>query len=82
MDEPAFDHSSFAKNRDRLLAGEIAAKFLVAVLDRPRVNRLTHTLMFNGVCSFPPSASGPFRLVRRAARSTMEDLDVRGCASR
>lgn len=40
VDDPAFDHSSFSKNRDRLLAGEIAAKFLSAVLARPRVKRL------------------------------------------
>lgn len=26
VDDPAFDHSSFSKNRDRLLAGEVAAK--------------------------------------------------------
>ena len=40
VDDPAFDHSSFSKNRDRLLAGEVAAKFLAAVLARPRVKRL------------------------------------------
>lgn len=40
VDDPAFDHSSFSKNRDRLLTGEVAAKFLAAVLARPRVNRL------------------------------------------
>ena len=28
MDEPIWDHSSFSKNRDRLLAGEIATAFL------------------------------------------------------
>jgi transposase len=40
VDDPASDHSSFSKNRDRLLAGEIAAKFLAAVLVQPRVERL------------------------------------------
>ncbi len=40
VDDPAFDHSSFSENRDRLLAGEIAAKFLAALLARPRVKRL------------------------------------------
>ena len=39
-DEPAWDHSTFSKNRDRLLDGEIAAKFLAAVLAQPRVKRL------------------------------------------
>ena len=40
VDEPAWDHSSFSKNRDRLLEGEIAAKFLAAVVAQPRVKRL------------------------------------------
>jgi transposase len=40
VDDPAWDHSSFSKNRDRLLAAEIAAKFLAAVLAQPRVKRL------------------------------------------
>ena len=40
VDEAAWDHSSFTTNRDRLLAGEIAAKFLRAVLAQPRVKRL------------------------------------------
>jgi transposase len=40
IDDPVWDHSSFTKNRDRLLEGEIAAKFLAAVLAQPRVKRL------------------------------------------
>jgi transposase len=40
VDGAAWDHSSFSKNRDRLLAGEIAGKFLRAVLAQPRVKRL------------------------------------------
>jgi transposase len=40
VDDAAWDHSSFTKNRDRLLAGEIAAKFLQAVLAQPKVKRL------------------------------------------
>lgn len=40
IDDRAWDHSSFSKNRDRLLAGEVAARFLAAVLARPRVRRL------------------------------------------
>jgi transposase len=38
--DPAWDHSVFSKNRDRLLEGEIAAKFLAAILTKPRVTRL------------------------------------------
>ena len=40
VDAAAWDNSSFSKNRDRLLAGEIAGKFLRAVLAQPRVKRL------------------------------------------
>jgi len=40
VDDPAWNHSVFSKNRDRLLEGDIAAKFLAAVLARPRVKKL------------------------------------------
>jgi transposase len=40
VDDAAWDHSSFSKNRDRLLEGEFAAKFLAAVLAQPKVKRL------------------------------------------
>jgi transposase len=40
VDKRVCDHSTFSENRDRLLAGEIAAKLLTAILDRPRVCRL------------------------------------------
>ncbi len=40
VDDPVWDHSVFSKNRDRLLEGEIAAKFLIAVLVQPQVKRL------------------------------------------
>lgn len=40
VDDAVWDHSTFSKNRDRLLEGEIAAKFLNAILAQPQVNRL------------------------------------------
>jgi transposase len=40
VDDAAWDHSVFSKNRDRLLEGDIAAKFLVAVLAQPKVKKL------------------------------------------
>jgi transposase len=40
VDDPVWDHSTFSKNRERLLAGDIAARFLAAVLAEPRVKRL------------------------------------------
>ena len=40
VDDPVWDHSTFSKNRDRLLEGEIAAKFLAAVLAQSMVKQL------------------------------------------
>jgi transposase len=40
MDGPVWDATVFCKNRDRLLDGDIAAKFFVAVLNLPEVRRL------------------------------------------
>ena len=40
VDDAAWDHSVFSKNRDRLLEGDIAAKFLSAVLAQPKVTKL------------------------------------------
>ncbi len=37
VDDPVWDATTFTKNRDRLLAGEIAARFLAAVLAQPRI---------------------------------------------
>lgn len=47
IDEDAWDHSTFSKNRDRLLDGEIAAKFLSAVLAQPKVKRLLSSEHFS-----------------------------------
>jgi transposase len=43
VDDAAWDHSVFSKNRERLLEGDIAAKLLSAVLAHPRVRRLLST---------------------------------------
>jgi transposase len=47
VDDAAWDHSVFSKNRDRLLEGDIAAKFLTAVLAQPRVKKLLSTEHFS-----------------------------------
>jgi transposase len=47
VDDPVWDHSSFSTNRDRLLDGEIAGKFLAAVLAQPRVRRLLSSEHFS-----------------------------------
>ena len=40
MDDPVWDATTFTKNRDRLLEGDIARAFLAAVLDQIREKRL------------------------------------------
>ncbi len=47
IDDAVWDHSTFSKNRDRLLAGDVAAKFLAAVLGQPRVKRLLSSEHFS-----------------------------------
>jgi hypothetical protein len=37
--DPVWDATIFTKNRDRLLAGEVAVKFLAAVVAHGRVSR-------------------------------------------
>jgi transposase len=36
MDDPAFDHSTFTKNRDRLLEHDVAGQFFAAVVEQAR----------------------------------------------
>jgi transposase len=40
LDEPIWDHSTFSKNRDRLLLGEVADGFFAEVLDEARTQGL------------------------------------------
>ena len=47
VDDAVWDHSTFSKNRDRLLDGDIAARFLAAVLAQPRVKRLLSSEHFS-----------------------------------
>ncbi len=46
VDDTVWDHSVFSENRDRLLEGEIAAKFLAAILAQPRVKKLLSSERF------------------------------------
>ena len=47
VDDATWDHSTFSKNRDRLLEGDIAAKLLSAVLAQSRVKRLLSSEHFS-----------------------------------
>ena len=47
IEDAVWDHSTFSKNRDRLLAGDVAAEFLATLLDRPDVRRLLSSEHFS-----------------------------------
>src|SRR5207253_2268640 len=47
VDDPVWDHSTFAKNRERLLEGAVAARFLATLLAQPRVKRLLSSEHFS-----------------------------------
>ena len=47
IDEVVWDATTFTKNRDRLLDGDVAAKFLSAVLSQSRVKRLLSSEHFS-----------------------------------
>ena len=47
VDDPAWDPTTFGKNRDRLLAGDVARKFLAAIVAHPKVKRLQSTEHFS-----------------------------------
>ncbi len=47
VDDPVWDASTFTKNRDRLLAGDVALKFLATVLAQPKVKALLSTKHFS-----------------------------------
>jgi len=47
MDAPVWDVTVFTKNRERLLAGDVAVSFLLAVMSDPAVKRLLSTEHFS-----------------------------------
>ena len=88
VDDAAWDHSSFTKNRDRLLAGEVAAKFLAAVLAQPRVKRLLSSDHFSvdgtlieawaSMKSFKPKATGGNDAPPPASGGRNAEVDFKG----
>jgi len=47
IDDAAWDQTTFGKNRDRLLVGDVATRFLAEVLADPKVKRLLSTEHFS-----------------------------------
>ena len=86
VDDPAWDHSVFSKNRDRLLEGEIAGKFLAAILAQPKVRRLLSSDHFSvdgtlveawaSMKSFKPKQDGGREPPPGGRRN--EEVDFRG----
>jgi transposase len=65
VDDPVWDVTVFTKNRDRLLEGAIAAKFLRAVLAQPKVEALLsdeHFSVDGTLIQAPPAAVPPATL--------------------
>jgi IS5 family transposase len=46
-DDPVWDATVFCKNRDRLLNGDIARKFMISVLNLPEVRQLLSSEHFS-----------------------------------
>jgi hypothetical protein len=47
MDAPIWDVTVFTENRERLLAGDVAVLFLLAVMDDPAIKPLLSTTHFS-----------------------------------
>ena len=62
VDAPVWDASTFSKNRDRLLEGEVAGRFLAEIVEQPRVKALMST-------SIPRSTARCSRPGRARSRS-------------
>jgi len=63
IDDEPWDHSTFSKNRDRMLDGDVAAKFLASVLAQPDVKGLLSSDHFSvddrSRCQALPQRLGP-----------------------
>ena len=77
-DDPVWDATVFCKNRDRLLDGDIAAKFFAAVLNLPQVRKLLSSEHFSvdgtlieawaSMKSFVPKEATAIRLLAKDLR--------------
>ena len=76
IEDPVWDATTFTKNRDRLLEGEVAVQFLAAVLSQrqgqaPAVKRALHGRWYAaGSLGEPQEFSAEGRLGRTSRRRT------------
>jgi transposase len=75
VDDAVWDHSTFSKNRDRLLEGEIAARFLAAVLAQPKVKRLLSNEHFSVDGTLIEAWASPKSFKPKDSRSRPPDGD-------
>src|SRR5918993_1151093 len=92
VEDAAWDHSVFSKNRDRLLEGDVAAKFLAAVLAQPKVRKLLSTEHFSvdgtlieawaSMKSFKPRNDGSGEPPSAGGRNSEADFHARSARTR
>ena len=84
IDDPVWDATTFTKNRDRLLEGDIATQFLAAVLAQPKVKALLSNEHFSvdgtlleawaSTKSFRPKDGSGRRRIRAATASRISTV--------
>ena len=82
VDDAAWDHSVFSKNRERLLEGDIAAKLLSGLLAHPRVKRLLSTDHFSVDGTLIEAWASMKSFSRRMARTNRPRLETDGTGRR
>jgi transposase len=78
MDDEVWDHSVFSKNRDRLLAGDIATKFLNEVLDYAKEQMLLSDEHFTVDGTLIEAWAGQKSFQKKDSPSTSERSDDPG----
>ena len=76
IEDPVWDATSFAKNRDRLLEGEVAAKFLAAVLSQDKVKGLLSSDHFSVDGTLLEAWASPKSFPRKTARASLPARDA------
>jgi len=75
VDEPVWDPTVFSKNRERLLAGDVAAEFMAAVLMLPEVERLLSQEHFSVDGTLIQAWASMRASVGRMEQTSRRDLD-------
>jgi transposase len=71
IEDPVWDATTFTKNRDRLLAGEVAVQFLAAVLSQDKVKPLLSSEHFTVDGTLLEAWASPKSIGRRTVRANL-----------